>query len=50
MIVKCTDVDGSDDLVVLGFTDAAILDEQVLGVLRGVWGRQDTEGGCTVGL
>ena len=43
-------MDGSDDLVMVGFADTAILDEQVLGVLGEVWGREDTEGGCTVGL
>jgi len=40
------DVDGSDDLVVIGFTDAANLNEQILGVL----GHEDTEGGCAVVL
>jgi thermostable 8-oxoguanine DNA glycosylase len=43
-------MDGSNDLVVIGFTDAAILDEQVLEVLEEVWGCEDTEGRCTVGL
>ena len=43
-------MDGSEDLITLGFADAAILDEQVLGVLGEVKGHEDTEGGCTVGL
>jgi len=43
-------VDGSEDLITLGFADAAILDEQVLGVLGEVKGHEDTEGGCTVDL
>ena len=34
----------------IGFTDAAILDEQVLGILGEVRGHEDTEGGCAVGL
>ena len=43
-------MDGSEDLITIGFTDAAILDEQVLGVLGEVRGHEDTEGGCAVGL
>ena len=43
-------MDGSEDLIMIGFTDTAILDEQVFGVLRKVRGHEDTEGGCTVGL
>ena len=43
-------MNGSEDLIMIGFTDTAILDEQVFGVLRKVRGHEDTEGGCTVGL
>ena len=40
----------SEDLVVVGLTDTAILDEQVLGIFGEVWSKEDTEGGSTVGL
>ena len=36
------------NLVTIGFANIAVLDEQVLGVLGETWGREDTEGGCTV--
>ena len=39
---------GSEDLVTIGFASAAILDEQVLGVLGEAWGYEDTEGRGTV--
>jgi len=41
-------VNGSEDLVTIGFASAAILDEQVLGVLGEAWGYEDTEGRGTV--
>ena len=41
-------MDGSEDLVTIGFANAAILDEQVLGVLGEAWGHEDTEGRGTV--
>ncbi len=34
-------MDGSEDLITIGFTDATILDEQVLGVLGDVRGHED---------
>ena len=37
-----------ENLVTIGFANIAVLDEQVLGVLGEAWGREDTEGGCTV--
>ncbi len=40
----------SEDLVVIGLANAAILDEQVFGVLGEVWSQEDTEGRGTVGL
>ena len=43
-------MDGSEDLITIGFTDATILDDLVLRVLGEVRGHEDTEGGCTVGL
>ena len=36
------------NLVTIGFTNIAVLDEQILRVLGEAWGREDTEGGCTV--
>jgi hypothetical protein len=37
-----------ENLVTIGFANIAVLDEKVLGVLAEAWGREDTEGGCTV--
>ena len=41
-------MNGGEDLVTIGFTNIAVLDEQVLRVFGEAWGREDTEGGCTV--
>jgi len=43
-------VNRSEDLVAIGFVNAAILDEQVLGILGEAWGHEDTEGRGKVGL
>ena len=43
-------MDGSEDLITIGFTDAAVLDEQVFRFLGEVGSREDTEGRSTVGL
>ena len=43
-------MDGSEDLITIGFMDAAVLDEQIFRVLGKVGSREDTEGRCTVGL
>ena len=40
----------SENLVAIGLANAAILNEQVLGVLGEVWSQEDTEGRGTVGL
>ena len=40
----------SEDLVMVGLANAAILDEQVLGILWEVRSQEDTEGRGTVGL
>ncbi len=40
----------SEDLVAIGLADAAILDEQVLGIFGEVWSQEDTKGRGTVGL
>ena len=40
----------SEDLVVIGLANAAILDEQIRGVFGEVWSQEDTEGRGTVGL
>ncbi len=40
----------SGDLVAIGLANAAILDEQVLGIFGEAWGQEDTEGRGTVGL
>ena len=41
-------MDWSEDLVAIGFANAAILDEQVLRILGEAWGCEDTEGRSTV--
>ena len=43
-------MNGSEDVVAICFASAAILDEQVLGVLGEAWVHGDTEGRGTVGL
>ena len=40
----------SEDLVAIGLANAAILDEEVFGILGKAWGQEDTEGRGIVGL